>query len=519
MAQGAVTFEDGHPIRLVGIVQDYTAQKQAEEQLAEQEQRFRLLAEINPIGIQHARSNGQIIYCNPAYCALTGYELEEFVSGKVTWIDLTPPEWLTLDEAKAREARGQGGVCVPYEKEYIRKDGTRIPVLVGFALITKESDESVAFIIDRSQLRKSQQLLDAAQQRAELLAQMLDSSTQPFGAGTLDGKMVLFNKAYQELTGYSEEELRHATWSDDLTPPEWREAEQKVLEQLTQSGVPQVYEKEYVRKDGTRVPIEIRVNMATSKSDGKQLYYGFLTDLSERRRFEQALIDADRKKDEFLATLAHELRNPLAPLRNGLQLLKRLPEGSEVAIKVREVMERQLGHMVHLIEDLLDVSRIRSGKVVLRLERVALSDVCATALEASRPVIEAGQHELRVHVPEDPIYLRVDHTRISQVISNLLNNAAKYTPPGGIIRLVVKREDQWLLISVSDNGLGIPKDMLPKVFTLFTQVEHGMNRAQGGLGIGLALVKKLVELHGGTVEVYSNGANQGSTFTVKLPFS
>ena len=238
--------------------------------------------------------------------------------------------------------------------------------------------------------------------------------------------------------------------------------------------------------------------------------------LKESRDNAHALKEADLRKDEFLATLAHELRNPLAPIRNGLQILRMAPEGPR-AEDVRGMMDRQLTHLVRLIDDLLDVSRVSRGRIDLRKVRMQLQDAVQSALEASRPLIDAGDHHLILDIPDTPLWVEGDLTRLAQVVSNLLNNAAKYTPSGGEIRRTVRQQDGRADIEVADNGLGIEADMLPRVFDLFTQVDRHLDRSQGGLGIGLALVSKLVEMHGGISQAASGGPGKGSTFTVSLP--
>jgi signal transduction histidine kinase len=232
----------------------------------------------------------------------------------------------------------------------------------------------------------------------------------------------------------------------------------------------------------------------------------------------EALKEADSRKDEFLAMLAHELRNPLAPLRHGLDILRRNPEGGSAA-EIRDVMDRQLMHLVRLIDDLLDVSRVSQGKIELRKERLQLADIVHSALETSMPLINAGRHVLSVELPAEPVWFDADLTRLAQVVGNLLNNAAKYTPEGGSIALSVKVLDDAAVITVADNGIGIPAEMQPKVFQLFAQVDNHLDRAQGGLGIGLALVEQLVSMHGGTVSVSSPGTGQGSVFTIRLPLA
>ncbi|ESQ76159.1 response regulator [Asticcacaulis sp. AC402] len=240
--------------------------------------------------------------------------------------------------------------------------------------------------------------------------------------------------------------------------------------------------------------------------------------LKESHRNANALREADQRKDEFLATLAHELRNPLAPIRNGLQILRMAPDG-ERADTVRDMMDRQLTHLVRLIDDLLDVSRVSRGKIDLRMERIAIQDAVKAALEASKPLIDAGMHALAVEVPEPPLWVDGDLTRLAQIVSNLLNNAAKYTPEGGRITLSVAPDGNQIEIRVKDSGIGIAPDMLRKVFELFTQVDQQLDRSQGGLGIGLALVQKLVEMHRGKAVAESEGIGHGSTFTVRLPLA
>ncbi len=290
--------------------------------------------------------------------------------------------------------------------------------------------------------------------------------------------------------------------------------------------------------------------------------FGASTDIHDRKRAEETLKDADRRKDEFLAMLAHELRNPLAPIRNALQIM-RLAAGDPAAVeRALDVMERQAQQLVRLVDDLLDVTRIARGKIELRKEPVPLASVVESALETSRPLIKAAGHELIVSLPQEPVWLHADSARLAQVVSNLLNNAAKYTPAGGCIRLSAELADDTptprrpdaeseetlatarstgrstrrstgrsprrstgrpprpasnVVLRVRDTGVGIAAEMLPQIFEKFSQVERSLERSQGGLGIGLWLVQRLVELHGGTVEAQSEGLGRGSEFVVRLP--
>jgi len=230
----------------------------------------------------------------------------------------------------------------------------------------------------------------------------------------------------------------------------------------------------------------------------------------------EALRRADRHKDSFLAVLAHELRNPVAALSGGIHLLNK-DISPERAADIRTRMERMLSHLTHLVDDLLDASRVSQGKVSLKTERVELSEMLRSAIDASQHNLDAGGHRFVTDLPEEAIWLRADHTRLAQIVSNLLNNAAKYTPSGGTVSLSARAEGGEVAISVSDTGVGIPVDMQSKIFEIFAQVEAHLAKAQGGLGIGLALVKQLVTLHGGTIAVESAGPDRGSVFTVRLP--
>lgn len=240
--------------------------------------------------------------------------------------------------------------------------------------------------------------------------------------------------------------------------------------------------------------------------------------LQERESLVELLRHEATIKNEFLATLAHELRNPLAPIRTGLQILRLSPTGKPNT-QTLEMMERQVRHLIRLIDDLLDISRITRGKLELRKQRVPLALLLSNAVESSKPLIDSGRHTLTISAPDEPITLDVDPVRLAQVISNLLNNAAKYTPNGGAISLTARHQDGEIQIEVKDNGVGLSPQMLTKVFDMFSQVEPSMTRSQGGLGIGLTLARRLTEMHNGTVEAASPGPGQGSTFTVTLPYT
>lgn len=239
--------------------------------------------------------------------------------------------------------------------------------------------------------------------------------------------------------------------------------------------------------------------------------------VKKREKAEAALREADRRKDEFLATLAHELRNPLAPILNSLHILQLSSVDNPSAQKVCEMMERQLGHLVRLVDDLMEVSRITRGKIDLQLEAVELFDVIRNSVDESRALIDSQQHSLSLSIPQESIFINGDPLRLSQIFTNLLNNAAKYMDRGGHIWITAKRTGHNVQVSVKDTGIGIPPEMLPHIFKMFTQVNRTSRQSQGGLGIGLTIVKTLTELHNGQIEVRSNGVGQGSEFIVTFP--
>jgi signal transduction histidine kinase len=240
-------------------------------------------------------------------------------------------------------------------------------------------------------------------------------------------------------------------------------------------------------------------------------------EIAERKRAEQALREADRRKDEFLATLAHELRNPLAPLTAAVQLIAAEPANTEQVGQLMEMMSQQLDQLVRLIGDLVDVSRITGGKLQLRCEPTEIAEIVQAAIDQSRPLIEASGHAFHVSLAPGPLVVNGDKVRLAQIVSNLLINAAKYTPHAGNIELCVEPEGRDVVIAVRDNGIGIPPQMLARIFDLFAQVDSSTTRTHGGLGIGLTIVKTLVEMHGGTIRAASQGQDRGSEFSVRLP--
>lgn len=306
--------------------------------------------------------------------------------------------------------------------------------------------------------------------------------------------------------------------------PAWSDVPLIILARKRMDGGPAPF-RESANVSLVERPVRMRSLLSVLRAAlrSRRHQYQIRDHLAERERQEAALREkeealraSDRKKDDFLALLAHELRNPLAPIRNGLQVL-RLTDDPEVRERSQQMMERQLGHMVRLIDDLLDVSRINRNKLTLQITQISLADAVSSAVETARPVIDAAGHELIMNLPAEPVRLDADLTRLAQVFANLLTNSAKYTERGGRIVLTGRCEGDTVVVSVQDSGIGIPVDYLRTIFDMFSQVDRSIERSTGGLGIGLALVKGLVEMHGGTVSAASEGPGRGSTFTVRLP--
>ena len=384
----------------------------------------------------------------------------------------------------------------------------------------------VCYFYDLSERQAYEAALKAADERADFLARAIDSSTQPFGSGRPDGSLMVLNPAFCALTGYSSEELRTLSWRDDLTPPEWHEREARVLQKLHETGEPVVYEKEYIRKNGTRVPIEVNAHLVRD-TDGKPLYYySFVTDISARKATEAALRRAkeeaehiSRMKDEFLATLSHELRTPLNAILGWSQIMERSGDDAETIREGISIIGRNAKVQTQLIEDLLDMSRIISGKLRLDVKQVNAGDVVADAVEAVAPT--AAAKNIRIEKVVDPKAGPVsgDPARLQQVVWNLLTNALKFTPKGGKVQVTLERVNSHVEVTVSDTGQGITPEFLPFIFERFRQADATTTRKHGGLGLGLSIVKQIVELHGGTVRAKSPGEGRGATFIFTLPLA
>jgi PAS domain S-box-containing protein len=482
---------------IVIATEDITARIQAAEELRRQEQRYRLLVEANPIGIVHSTADGAVQFCNRAYSRITGYSKEDFDSGRVGWVAITPPEWLAADREHVAEARARGE-CTPYEKEYLRKDGSRVPVLIGYAMFGERGDEAIAFVMNLSAQKRAEEDFRTLADNIPQLAWMADAT----------GWISWYNRRWYEYTGTTQEQMEGWGWRSVHDP----EVLPLVLERWNASiasGEPFDMVLPLRGADGVFRPFLTRVMPVHDDAGRIVRWFGTNTDVSER-------VEADRRKDEFLAMLAHELRNPLASINFAAQSLNGRATREDLE-QARDVVERQVKHLARLIDDLLDVARVTRGTIRLRKELVDVAPIVTRAVETARPLIAARKQRLTTSVTPGASWLEADPIRLEQILWNLLDNAAKYTEEGGQIRVSVERQDPDVVIRVRDTGMGIAPEDLPRIFELFAQGDRSLARSEGGLGIGLTLVRVLAELHGGSVSAQSDGYGTGSEFLVRLP--
>ncbi|MFL5273912.1 MAG: ATP-binding protein [Anaeromyxobacteraceae bacterium] len=418
-----------------------------------------------------------------------------------------PSDWSAIEAELERSGRWEGEVV------HHTRAGAEVTVSAKLQVVRGSDGQ-------RHVLESNRNVSDA-KRAAERLRLMLDANPIGVLLKRGDGLVVDANDAYLRIVGATREELvLGGVSSRDFTPPEHVALDDAAVAEAHQRGISSLYEKEYLRRDGERVPV-----LVASASIGGGEYVSFVLDITERKRADEAvraaneqLRAADRRKNEFLGMLSHELRNPLAPIRNSVYLLQRGAAGDEQGTHAMEVIRRQTEHLTRLVDDLLDVTRIASGKIELRLADVDLAELAARTADDHRAVMKHRDLALDVHAPRAPVFVRGDRTRLAQIVGNLLQNAAKFTNAGGRVTLsVAAGADGMAELSVRDTGIGIEPALLDHLFEPFTQAAQTLARSEGGLGLGLALVKGLAELHGGAVTATSDGMQQGSAFTVRLP--
>jgi len=504
------------------------ARRRAEEALRKQSEWLRItLASIGDAVIS-TDADGRVTFMNRVAETLTGWSQSEAIGRPL------PEVFHIVDEATRQPGESPAlralpeGVVVGLANHtvLIARDGSERPIDDSAAPIRDDSGAPVGAVLvfrDVSERKGGEE----AQAR---LAAIVESSDDAIVSKTLDGIIRSWNAGAERLFGYAPHEAigrfaRPATRSPSpaakpitlIIPAERQDEEHEILARIACGERVEHFETVRVSKQGRRIDISLTVSPVRDAAGRIIGASKVARDITDRKRAAEALQEADRRKDQFIALLAHELRNPLAPLRNGLQVMRQAVSDANAVAQARSMMERQLGHMVRLIDDLLDISRIGQNKMELRRSRLLLADVVSSAVETARPAIEAAGHELTIALPPEPVHLDADLTRLAQVFSNLLTNSAKYTERGGHIWLSAERRGREVVLSVRDTGIGIPADALPRIFDMFSQVDRSIERSTGGLGIGLALVKGLVEMHDGTVTAVSGGQGKGSTFTVTLP--
>jgi len=509
----AIGDAGGRPLRMSGAVLDITRQTVAEEARLVSESKFRTIVESDVIGILQYRFDGTLVDANDAFLHMLGYSREHFERHGLSWRALTPPEWHEVDR-RAWDSLQENGRMEPIEKEYFHRDGSRVPVYMGAANFEGSREEGIAYVLDISKAKQSEAALRSSELTFRTLA---DNIPQLAWMADSNGDIFWYNNRWFDYTGTTLEEMRGWGWAKVHHPDHVERVVARYRRQIVEQQC--IWEDTFPLRgaDGEYRWFLSRA-MPIRDEHGRVLrWLGTNTDVTLQREAEQALQQESRRKDDFLAMLAHELRNPLAPISTASQLLKMGAHKPEYIQRSSDIIDRQVKHMSDLVNDLMDVSRVTRGLVSIDKEEVELDAVVADAVEQSRPLIEARRQELVLDLRDGGAIVPGDRTRLVQVVVNLLNNAAKYTQQGGRIVLSAQVRGSEIELGVADNGIGIDAALLPHVFELFTQAERTPDRGEGGLGLGLALVKSIVALHHGRISAASAGRGMGSTFTMWLP--
>jgi PAS domain S-box-containing protein len=500
--------EQGHEVGRVLVFRDISGRRQTELALERSERELADFFNNASVALHWIGPDGVVLRANQAQLDMLGYAREAFVGQHVSkfYVDRD-----IIDDALTRLFRGDSLVKHPARMRC--KDGSIKKVLVD----SNSLWENGRFFHSRCIM------FDVTEQKREeetrsLLAAIVAASDDAIVSKTLEGIILSWNEGAQRLFGYSPTEVVGRS-IDLIIPLELRHEERLILQRISQGERIDHFETVRVAKDGRRLDISLTVSPLRDESGRVIGASKVARDISERKKVDAALRDADRRKDEFLAILAHELRNPLAPIRHSLEILLRSEDDPRLFRHATDILGRQLSHMIRLVDDLLDVSRITRDKLQLRKTRVELAPIVKHAVEASRPLADRDEQTIEVALPDQPIYLDADPVRLAQVFSNLFNNACQYTEPGGRIWLSAHQERDEVVIVVRDSGIGMPADQLDGIFEMFAQVEDDSERPRRGLGVGLTLVRRLVQLHGGTVAARSEGRGLGSEFEVRLPIS
>jgi PAS domain S-box-containing protein len=488
-----------------------------EAKLLEAEKHQTLLTEAVPdFAMLGMDADGRITSWGDGARRLLGYEAEE-VLGKLGSLLFTPEDRAAgLPQRELKTAAASGSAAD--ENWIVRKDGSRFWGS-GFSSARKgQGGELLGFVKILRDLTEREQALHALHESELRLQAALAAADMGTWLWQVPTDKQTLDKNLHTLLGITGGRTVH-NLEDFLTfiHPDDRAQVREAFLRSVREGTALLVDFRVPWPDGTVRWLRDKGEAFRDSQGHVEYLTGACVDITDHKHMEEELREANRRKDEFLAMLGHELRNPLAPLRSVTEILRRQKLQGQDLERAYAMMDRQVSHLTRLIDDLLDVSRITRGLVDLRKESVDLAQVADQAVEMAAPVIEGRGHQLSVDLPRKPLQIEGDATRLTQVVFNLLNNAAKYTEPGGRIWLSVEREDGQAVVQVRDNGSGMPAELVPRVFDLFTQGERTLDRSQGGLGLGLTLVKRLVEMHGGRVEARSNGPGKGSEFVVRLP--
>jgi PAS domain S-box-containing protein len=497
------------------ICQDITDRRQNDRTFRDSERRYREIVETANEGIWTLDDQAKITFVNRRMADLVGYLPEEMI-GQRKW------DFMFGEDVAAMKAlferRRQGVAEEVADIRFRHHDGREIWTLMAARPLHDGAGRFIGALdlfSDITERRRAEQALRDSEERFRTLA---DNIAQLAWMADETGRVFWYNRRWFEYTGRTLEEMQRRGWQEVHHP----DHVQSVIEKISRCfETGEIWEDTFPlrARDGTYRWFLSHALPIRDERGAITRWFGTNTDVTDRREAEEALLEADRRKDEFLAVLAHELRSPLAPILTAARILQMKGPPDPQLQKPRETIVRQTLQLSKLVDDLLDVGRIIAGKLSLDKRRVELNDIVKQAVETSGPVIERRRHTLNVGFSEAPVYLDVDAARIVQVVGNLLNNAAKYMQEGGRIDLTAFADGGTAVIRVRDEGVGIPPDMLGRIFQRFIQLGSSGHRAEGGLGIGLSLVKAVVDLHGGSVDARSDGIGTGSEFTVRLPMT
>jgi PAS domain S-box-containing protein len=497
------------------ICQDITDRRQNDQTFRDSERRYREIVETANEGIWTLDDQAKITFVNRRMADLVGYLPEEMI-GQRKW------DFMFGEDVAAMKAlferRRQGVAEEVADIRFRHHDGREIWTLMAARPLHDGAGRFIGALdlfSDITERRRAEQALRDSEERFRTLA---DNIAQLAWMADETGRVFWYNRRWFEYTGRTLEEMQGWGWQEVHHP----DHVQSVIEKISRCfETGEIWEDTFPlrARDGTYRWFLSHALPIRDERGAITRWFGTNTDVTDRREAEEALLEADRRKDEFLAVLAHELRSPLAPILTAARILQMKGPPDPQLQKPRETIVRQTLQLSKLVDDLLDVGRITAGKLSLDKRRVELNDIVKQAVETSAPVIERRRHTLNVGFSEAPVYLDVDAARMVQVVGNLLNNAAKYMQEGGRIDLTAFADGGTAVIRVRDEGVGIPPDMLGRIFQRFIQLGSSGHRAEGGLGIGLSLVKAMVDLHGGSVDARSDGIGTGSEFTVRLPMT